>query len=386
MTMLGPKTVALVFIRGRQKHHVLVLESSNLRLQTLGVDLEDIESLSFRVTEALRPQATGVENAGLEKSIHQLSYALLGPLRKSIQEAERLVVVADGPLENLPFELLRHPTTNRWLVESHEISYLPSFSVLARLRKRSVTCGLPEKRLLVLGDPIFGPEDPRWPSLKKAPRGKDEMLAPLPGSRKEAEGIESLDPQGTTLLLGSAATRKNLLPAIPKHHRVHLASHAFSETRVPALSKIALSCIDSENRVVDSCDVYFSDVVHFQLCGQLVVLSACGSARGRALAGEGVLGLPWAFLRAGASSVVASLWDVADGPTADLMVAFHRYLDQGKSPATALSLAKREMISLGVEKRHWAPFILLGDWKGSTFPEPPSPIDQEASDQLLATR
>ena len=137
---------------------------------------------------------------------------------------------------------------------------------------------------------------------------------------------------------------------------------------MPERSKIALSCVDAGHRVVETCDLYFEDVVTLDLCGQIIVLSACETAGGRRLAGEGILGLPRAFLRAGASTVVASLWRVADEPTSELMIAFHRLLRDGEGPAAALRKAKLELIGSGQPASAWAPFVLLGDWRNAGPP------------------
>lgn len=367
---LGSETLALVFVQGRKKIHLLMFDAtSEPTIRTLGEPAR-IEPLVASIIESLESSTRA--NARLHQTSDDLGHLLLGPAIETIQKAKRLVIVADGALERLPFEVLQHPTNGRLLIESHEIVYLPSFSVLARLRARVSVCEQPEKRLLAMADPIFGSKDLRWPESKEDARSQAEafLLKPLPGSRKEAEGIAALDPQGTTLFLDRGATRRNLLAEMPGHRLIHIATHARSETRIPELSKIALSCIDSDGHVPDQgdvapgpCDLYFSDVVQLELCGQIVVLSACESAQGRALAGEGILGLPWAFLHAGASSVVASLWEVEDEATIELMTGFHQNLARGANPATALSQAKREQIAAGIEPRHWAPFVLLGDWQ-----------------------
>src|SRR5262249_39319179 len=105
------------------------------------------------------------------------------------------------------------------------------------------------------------------------------------------------------------------------------------------------------------------DIYRLRLRGELVVLSSCQTARGRVLAGEGVQGLAQAFFHAGARSVVASLWDVSDRRTAELMTAFYRHLSRGESKAEALQAAKRDMLGREprLAPRYWAAFVLLGD-------------------------
>ncbi len=363
--MLDDETLALVFAAAGETFHVLVLDRKHgLDVVTLGADHRQVEELGAKLVKGLDPDASRKRRSRFEDHVRELSQALLAPLGERLDGFRRLVIVADGSLERLPFEVLRHPASGRRLVADFEIAYLPSFSVLGALRRG---CAPAPAELFAVGDPIFGSRDSRWPAAAVDPRNADEALAlrRLPATADEVRAIAGLYPQGATVALGPEATRERFLAEAAKHRVIHVASHARSDSEVPERSKIALSSIDAAGRGVETGDLYFEDVVALNLCGQLVVLSACDTAGGRLVAGEGVLGLPRAFLHAGAAAVVASLRRVADASTAELMASFHRHLRAGEGPAAALRKAKLERIEAGHPPSAWAAFVLLGDWIAS---------------------
>jgi CHAT domain-containing protein len=155
---------------------------------------------------------------------------------------------------------------------------------------------------------------------------------------------------------------------------LHLAAHGCLDERFPLNSALALtppvatpppgSAEGRDNGLLQAWEIFEG----LRLDADLVVLSACDSALGREVAGEGLLGLTRAFQYAGARSVVASLWQVPDAATADLMVAFHRHLRQGRSQGEALAAAQAELAAgaAGPEAEapyFWAGFQLFGDWR-----------------------
>ncbi|MEM7586191.1 MAG: CHAT domain-containing tetratricopeptide repeat protein [Acidobacteriota bacterium] len=360
-------TLALHFAAGKKAIYVLSLDDQgNLSLSTLPANLDDIQE---RVRDVAKLLKTGPQqDEALRDDLAWLGDALLRPIAERLEQADRLILVADASLIRLPFGLLIHPRTGRRLIESHETSYVPSLSVLAFLRDRTPSCTRPQRHLLAVGDPIFGQHEADWPEGLGSPRANNEdfLLTRLRDSGEEVRRLAELySEDAATLLLRRDATRRLLLDEAPRHGIVHIASHATSDLEVAERSKIALSCLGPDGRVEASCDLYVAELSSLELCGQLVVLSACSSAEGPAVFGEGILGLPRAFLRAGASTVIASRWDVTDGPTAELMTAFHRHLRRGHGPAAALRHAKLERIAEGVQASDWAAFVVLGDNKSS---------------------
>jgi CHAT domain-containing protein/tetratricopeptide (TPR) repeat protein len=379
---LDGETLGLAYTQGADRVHLLVLDPRR-KLATFTIDA-DLPELEESVTNLLA--AIGlVKGPGSANDLlgRELGRVLLGPLGDRLDSYRRLAIVTEGSLEKLPFEVLRDPRTGQALIERHEVAYLPSFSVLRASRRRiGGHCSPPSTPLLAMGDPVFGSEDDRWPADIEDPRSEDEslILDRLPSTAAEVRNISELYPDGVTLAEGPEATRERFLEEAPKHRTIHIASHAWSDPKVPELSKIALSCFDSEGRVPETCDVYFEDAVSLPLCGQIVVLSACDTADGPTVDGEGTFGLPRAFLHAGAASVVASLWPVADEPTAKLMLTFHERLSKGHEPAAALREAKLEVLHAGGPPSVWAAFVLVGDWRlsksASTFPALSGPIDR----------
>ncbi len=363
--LLDSDTVGLIFASGVDRLHVMILDPRReLEILSLDAGRRQVQALVTGILPSLDPRAGREARAGLEPRVEELSRALLAPLTGKLGGFRRLAIVADAPLDRLPFEILRRPATGRALVKSHEIAYLPSFSVLGALGGRVRACAPPESELLAMGDPVFGPGDRRWPDDVAELRSAEEAMAfrRLPATATEVARV-ARQVAGAEAVTGKAATRERLLAEAPRHRVIHLASHASSNAQIPERSKIALSCIDAGNVPVETCDVYFADVLNLELCGQTVVLSACRTAGGVAVEGEGVLGLPWAFLRAGASTVVASLWQVTDEATAELMSAFHGHLRGGMNPAGALRQAKLALIKRGDPPSTWAPFVMLGDWR-----------------------
>ncbi len=146
---------------------------------------------------------------------------------------------------------------------------------------------------------------------------------------------------------------------------VHFATHGIINSQFPELSAIVLSMIDEDGIPQDGL-LQLHDIYSMRLNADVVVLSACESALGKDINGEGIIGLTRGFMYAGASSVVASLWKVEDRATAELMKRFYRsMLKQGLSPADALRRAQIEMLNQTQwnDPYYWAAFTLQGDWK-----------------------
>lgn len=360
--LLGAETLILIYAAGSEQLYLLALDTQHGLAMRAATVSKRVAETWVRVLLRKLDSHQDLEGLELDKTIGQLSHGLLASVADRLAEYRRVVIVADGLLERLPFEVLSDPVTGQPLIESHEIVYVPSLSVFSALRERVTSCSLPSKELIAAGDPVFGKQDGRWPDGLEDPRTDDEswQFPALEAAAREARAIASLYSR-STLLLGRQATRERVLFESPNHRVIHLASHARSDSEAPERSKIALSCLGPEGPVEGSCDLYLEEVTSLPLCGQLVVLSACSTAGGPSVPGEGILGLPRAFLLTGASTVVASHWRVGDDSTANLMESFHRRLRGGESPASALRQAKLELIAHGAEMRQWAPFVVLGD-------------------------
>jgi CHAT domain-containing protein len=190
-------------------------------------------------------------------------------------------------------------------------------------------------------------------------------LEPLPGSRSEVEAISSLFP-GSRRLLGRDATEEAIKSLAPQARRLHFACHGLIDERFPLSSALALTIPEhaqegQDNGLLQAWEIF----EELRLDADLVTLSACDTGRGKEMGGEGLVGLVRAFQFAGARSVLASQWGVADDATADLMKRFYGYLRQGRSKDEALRSAQAEMIHSQsfAHPYYWAAFQLTGDWQ-----------------------
>jgi CHAT domain-containing protein len=325
---------------------------------------------------------TGADDARARRTAELLSRMLLGPVAGDLGK-KRLAIVADGALLYVPFAALPTPGAKGTpLAATHEVVSLPSATTLAVLRQDARGRRPSERRVAVLADPVFSRRDPRV--LGTAPAGRGTPPAPddaltrsmrdaglrdlerLAGSRSEARAIAALAGQAETFeALDFRASREAAMgPEVASARIVHFASHALLDARHPELSGIVLSLVDERGSPTDGF-LQTRDVYKLRLSADLVVLSACQTALGKQVRGEGLLGLSRGFMYAGAPRVLASLWQVPDRATSELMRHFYRNLFvNGLRPADALRAAQN---AIRAQKGwsspyYWAAFILQGDW------------------------
>jgi CHAT domain-containing protein/Tfp pilus assembly protein PilF len=309
---------------------------------------EEIERLAREAHRFLRsPRSRGESPA-----VARLAEILIGPI-EGLEGSRRLLVVSEGAMGYVPFSVLPTPGGGS-LIDSFEIVRLPSASIVPVLRAQRRGRRF-DQWALVAADPVYG--DDALPSLG---------LGRLRESRAEALAIQALAPAGAVeVVTGSAASRDWIERADFSGFRaVHFATHAVVDDEHPELSGIVLSLFD-ENGLPRDGFLRLHDVYNLSLPVDLVVLSACETALGKDVRGEGLLGLVRGFMYAGAAAVVASTWKVDDRATRELMERFYRGYFEGKSPAAALREAQ---ISLRDTARfrapyYWAGFELQGDWR-----------------------
>lgn len=301
-------------------------------------------------------------DASLPRALERLGRLLLGPLwTTQAGRLRRLAIVGDGALLRVPFAALPGPD-GRPLVASRELILLPSAAVLAELRRPRPRRASGE--LAVVADPVFSSSDPRIsrPAPAAAP-----ALPRLPGTRREALAVAGLVPAARRLLALDFAAERRLATsgALDRYRILHLATHALVNERDPRLSGVVLSLVDADGRAQDGV-LRLEEIARLDLDADLVVLSACRTALGRELRGEGLLGLTRAFLHAGARRVMATLWEVQDEATAVLMERFYRaYLERGLPPGEALRQAQQSFLAdpRWSAPYYWSGFVLEGEWK-----------------------
>ncbi len=297
----------------------------------------------------------------------RLSEMLLGPVAQALGD-RRLVVVADGLLHYVPFAALPAPGGTEPLVAEREIVSIPSASVIATLRRRGDARQPAPGRLAVVADPVFGPQDPRLAaSAQPGAAGTSSAPERLVHSAEEGRAILDLVPEAERFeALGFEADRQAILTgALDRYRLVHLAVHGELHDERPEYTHLVLSLLDRRGRPVNG-RLYMHEIDDLQIPADLVVLSACNTAIGKLVRGEGVVGMTRVFMDAGASRVLVSLWYVDDQATAHLMQRFYReMLLGGKTPAAALRAAQ-SWLRNDTEWQapyYWAGFVLQGDWR-----------------------
>jgi CHAT domain-containing protein/Tfp pilus assembly protein PilF len=379
--LLDPDTVLLEYSLGAEKSYLWAIGARRMRSYELP-PRERLEEAARRLYQ--RMSAPGrVARAEMGVAGAELSRLLLGPLTEELA-AKRVVVVVDGALHYISFAALPWGPQATPLVASHEVVSLPSASTLAVLRGESAGRSAGPATVAVVSDPVFRRDDPRVlrerggsaPVAEGAPvpdllRSASESgltgWERLPFSRQEAEGILALaGPSGTLRALDFDASRETVVsPELGGYRIVHFATHGLINSQHPELSGLVLSLVDRQGRPVDGF-FRLHEIYNLKLEADLVVLSACRTALGKQVKGEGLIGLTRGFMHAGAPRVVASLWNVRDQATAELMRRFYRgLLKEGLTPSAALRAAQ---ISLAREPAwqspyYWAGFVLQGDWR-----------------------
>lgn len=339
-----------------------------------------------------RDEAAREADAEYERRAAALSRMVLGPVAARLG-GRRLLIVADGFLQYIPFEALPTPKgSGEPMLSSHEIVGLPSVLILTALRRENESPA--PKTIAVLADPVFDKDDPRV-SGRRASVGAREadatqadasqsegdfylsramkdvdggaVIPRLPSTGREARAVRDLVPAGEALIATDfdASRERALSEEMGRYRIVHFATHAILDDEHPELSGIILSLVD-ERGAPRSGFLRLHDIYNLDLPSDLVVLSACRTGLGRNVPGEGLVGLTSGFMYAGAKSVVASLWQVDDKATSELMGHFYRaLLKEGMTPASALRAAKREMLKREEYRApyFWAAFVLQGEYR-----------------------
>jgi CHAT domain-containing protein/Tfp pilus assembly protein PilF len=382
--VLDGSTVLLEYALGARKSFLWVVTPSSMESFELP-PRSDIESAARRVYELLtaRNQRPGMETPAARlarvrqsdsayfAAARAASRMLVGPAVARFGN-KRLLIVGEGVLQYLPFGALPEPGTDTPLMVSHEIVTAPSASVVAVLRQETARRKPASKLLAVLADPVFHTDDARIGALgqtavRSAAGSGMQDFARLRFSRTEADEITRLAGPGATLTaLDFDASRETAMqPELGEYRIVHFATHSLLNNEHPELSGVVLSLVDRSGRPQNGF-LRLYDIYGLRLGAELVVLSACRTALGEEIKGEGLIGLTRGFLYAGAPRVVATLWEIDDRTTAEAMKKFYEgMLGRGERPAEALRAAQ---IALWKSKGwdapyYWAAFTLEGEWR-----------------------
>lgn len=319
------------------------------------VPLPDRKSLSDEISLflGLMERRDGSEGMGAARLYKDL---LAEPLRDLPESIARLVIVPDGPLHRLPFHVLRSDAAGEPLAARFEISLVPSCSTWLRWRqaRRSESA----RPVLAVADPLLTTGAGIPATYRAATLATGLNLGPLPRARDEAESLVHHLGGGSRMVAGSRATERFLKTAeLPRFRTLHLAAHAVVDDRHPERSAVLLAPGDDDEDGL----LQIREIVNLDLKGRLVILSACSSASGTVVEGEGVMGLARAFFHAGAVAVVGSLWPLRDDEAAQFVNALAAHLGEGASVSSALAAARRDAIRAGGPAAAWAGLVVLGD-------------------------
>jgi CHAT domain-containing protein len=393
--ILDRDTILLEYALGEKQSYLWAITKDSIKSYELPPRTE-IETSARRIYALLSDGKLAIDDkaqAEYKEEAARLSQILLAPVAAQIPN-KRIVVVADGALQYLPFGALPSPKTkDQPMIATSEIVSLPSASTLAVLRRETANRTLAAKSVAVFADPVFTISDARLMvktnqtktdeqskmtldnsqmTLQRALNLTGESNEPLsisrlPFTRREAEAILQFAPADSQLkALDFKASRETALSKDLNDYRiVHFATHGLLNSEHPELSGIVLSLVNEQGQTVDGF-LRLNEIYNLNLSADLVVLSACQTALGKEIKGEGLIGLTRGFMYAGSPRVVASLWKVDDVATAELMKLFYKKMLQEKMrPAAALRAAKVEMRQ---QKRwnapfYWAAFEIQGEWR-----------------------
>jgi CHAT domain-containing protein/tetratricopeptide (TPR) repeat protein len=403
--------VSVARLPGREEVGRLVV---NFRQQLIPTSLR--RSITDLVAAAVDPQrglkvaakaeATPASVKAYADAAHALYKAVVEPAAP-VYKRSRLLVVADGALNYVPFHALvtEAPaggsdfSTLAYLLKQNETVFAPSASVVAAIRQQRAAAPVSTNAggMLVVADPVFDAADTRSgvqqagadarrapgfesavgdvaeglkvASLQGAAGAKRVALVRLAGTQDEAEQIKGLAQRAgrrADVLLGLDANESALGARDLRGYRVlHFATHGLLNAERPQFTGVVLSLVG--NRGGADGFLRTDEVFNLKLGSPLVMLSACETGLGREQRGEGVMGLARAFMYAGAPTVGVTLWSVADKPTAELMTNFYQSLlnTQPATPSAAMHAARLSLLSRKETSApyFWAPFVLVGDWK-----------------------
>jgi CHAT domain-containing protein len=299
--------------------------------------------LEEEIASCRRAVEKDMEGPGWQPSLAALEARLIAPLRPRLGGIETLVIVPHHQLFMLPFGALYDARHGRYLIEDYRLLVAPSAAVFKTALARSAARAGRAGRVLAVA-----------PALP--PLGLGTLLAPLPAAATEAREVAAAYPEAE-ILAGNAVAKGRFLELAQASAVVHFAGHTVASAVDPALSFLVLGAQPDAGGVL-----YAQEIVGRSWpTTRLVMLSACGTARGSALDAEGIQGLARAFLAAGVPVVVGTLWAVEDRSAHDLSVRFHRRYASGLDAASALRAAQLSLLADQPKARpSWAAFEAIG--------------------------
>ncbi|HYC59158.1 MAG TPA: CHAT domain-containing tetratricopeptide repeat protein [Thermoanaerobaculia bacterium] len=327
------RTMLFVIRRGNVKSHVIPIGREELG--------KKVDALLAKIA------SRDLRSASDAKALHEL---LLGPVAFSPADAT-LCIIPDDVLWNVPFHALRG-NDGRYVVERAAVHYAPSLAALATPNAAPLSGG---GRVLAFGNPTIADATTR----RARSLVRDVRLGNLPDAEDEVAAIGGMYGAGARVLTGPRALESTAKKEAGEYDILHFAAHAIADNRQPLYSGVVLAVTgdDGEDGILEA-----RELMELDLRARLVVLAACSTGSGRIRAGEGLVGLSWAFLVAGCPRMVVTKWEVDSVSTKTMMIDFHRRLRAGDSAPAALRKAQLRLMKRPrfADPLYWAPFIVLG--------------------------
>lgn len=355
------KTALLDYVVTKEKCYLFLLSNQapnrgfDLKVYPINIKEEDLKKMVNRFRQMLASR-----HPDFAEPSRELYDLLIKPAESQLLGISAIGIVPDGVLWELPFQTLQSKE-NRYLIEDSSIFFSPSLSVLRELERRR-GAGNGQTSLLAFANPLAGASS--LAEIQETRNG--ERLVALPDAETEVRSLTRFFAANrSNVFIGANADEKTFKSQAPAHSIIHCATHGVLDNNHPLYSYLLFSNADGDGGNDGLLEA--REIMNLELNADLVVLSACETARGRVGAGEGMIGMSWAFFAAGCRATVVSQWKVNSASTAEWMTGFYQELRQtndGKKivKADALRLA---MLRTMKDRRYghpfyWAGFILIG--------------------------
>jgi len=363
--VLSPQSAILEYQLGENVSHLWLVRDRRIAAFALPPRAAIERQVSVAVglfRKVIERRRDPAKQAAYETAMRRLSSTLLGHL-KAAELPSLLILVLDGDLNRVPFAALRLPT-GHYLGIRHDLLRAPSSAFLLQAGRPAPAAAFP-KSVLALYDPVFSLDDPRAPAAPRQPAAQaSESLARLPFG-EELKTISRLVPKPRRdFLYGLVATAETLQKqSLGQYGIVHFSTHAMINDEVPELSRIALSVIGPQGRPVSGFVLPYQ-LASLRLRGSLVVLSACDTALGKKVLGEGLIGFTSSLFSAGASQLILTLSEVDAQASSFFLSETYRHLLARKPVSVEHSLTLAREAFLKSERwpdpYYWASFVAVG--------------------------
>jgi CHAT domain-containing protein len=369
-----PRLCVLSYVACNDQTYLFVLERGDDPHGPARIKAYTLPPIKGELKESVERFRMGCQSPGgrTDADGARLYRELVAPAEGDLAGKEQLVIISDRNLHAVPFHAFQD-AQGKYLLEKHAFSYAPSVTALLKIvdfrDRRTLNSADDAPELLAVGRPTF-----------------ESDLKDLPATESEVLKIASMFGPRAQILLGSQATETAVKQAMLRPRILHFATHGLLNETAPLYSSIALTKGEHDDGRLEA-----REILDMNLQAELTVLSACQTARGQEVNGEGVLGLTWSLFAAGSPSSVVTLWSVSDKATSSLMVEFYRRLRSSPAPTKAEALRQAQLwlireapqqpglvrgLDLGddlpaasapqqdrLPPYYWAPFQLLGDWR-----------------------